>query len=125
MARVQTEEFASLATALLAATHQIKPSGVQYKLLAVTCKFSAAPTTAGDFVVALDSKKGATHDEVLYTVDPSVGSVVNITKTFDDDDGFVFTGGTGGDAVTVAYTNANTKTLGLKIRYKILDHGRN
>ena len=118
MPRVQTKEFDSLATALVVATHQIAPTGSpQFKLLEVSCKWSAAPTTSQDFVVALASKKGTTHDDTLYSVDPSVGAVTSIVKTFEDDDAFVFDKG---DAVTVAYTNTDTKTLGLKIKYKIL-----
>jgi len=116
MARMQRSYFTG-AAAIAVGTAKIDPVGPQFKLLGVTCKFSAAPTTSESFVITLDSNLGAAYDVPLYSVDPSVGSLTSIVKTWDDDDAMIFDKG---DVITAAYTNTDTRTYGLQIKYKIL-----
>ena len=92
------------------ATSMTVPAARTYRLLSVSLKFNAAPTTAGAFTVTLNANAGAAYDVVLYTVDPSATS---ITSLFWQPDEPIYL--EGGDAIDVAYANANTKTYGVQI----------
>jgi len=86
------------------------PVAHAYQVASVTCKFSAAPATAGTFTITLDSALGAEYDVTLYSVDPSVSSVTSIV--------WVPTSPmylAPGDAVRVTYTNADKRTYGVVI----------
>lgn len=83
------------------------------QLIAVTNKFSSAPTTSENFTVTLDATNGAAYDVTLYSVDPSAGSLTSIVW-MPDDPFYVMTG----DKVTVAYTNTDTRTYGTQIIIK-------
>ena len=47
------------------------PEGRAYKLLAVSCHFSAAPSTSESLTVTMDADEGSAYDTALYTVNPS------------------------------------------------------
>jgi len=114
---VVTAKFTG-AAAILATTAKIAPKlSSQFRFLGVSCKFSAAPATSESLVVTLDSRFGSDYDVILYTVDPSVGAVTSIVKSFDNDDIFTYDSG---DEITVAYTNTDTRTYGLQLKYKQL-----
>ncbi len=86
--------------------------GIAFWLDSITCHFSAAPTTAEDFVVTLDALAGTAYDTVLARVDPStLTDGANIV--YRPDDGLLLC--EAGDAIDVAYTNTDGNTYGLRI----------
>ena len=92
-----------------AVAHTFGPvtSPVRFRELRV--HISAAPTTAGSFTITLDSVDGAAYDLLLYTIDPSTASTVNVM--IDDFNVLLLTG----DALNVAYANADGRTLGVQM----------
>lgn len=88
----------------------VVPAGRTYKLISVSCKFSAAPTTSENFVVTLDANPGAAYDVVLYSVNPSVGATTSLIW-FPDEPLLL----EGGDSIDVTFTNTDTVTYGLQI----------
>jgi hypothetical protein len=86
------------------------PTGGTFDLNSVTVTLSAAPTTSENLTVTLDSAIGAAYDVVLYTVDPSATSATSITWQ-----PTVPLYLRPGDAVTLAYTNTDTRTWGATI----------
>ena len=86
------------------------PAGNIYQLVAVSVHLDAAPTTAEDLTVTLNSAAGAEYDVLLYILDPSIASVTDI---FWQADNPVYLGA--GDAIDVAYTNTDTGTYGVQI----------
>ena len=73
---------------------------------------SAAPTTAGSFTVRLDSVDGAAFDVLVYSIDPSVAST---TDVFNNDLELLLTPG---DALDVAYANADGRTIGVQMLFE-------
>ena len=92
------------------ATSLTVPAGRTYRLVSVTCKFNAAPTTSESLTVTLDAGAGAAYDVVLYSVDPSATSMTSMA--WQPDKPVLLEGG---DAIDVAFTNTNTKTYGVQI----------
>jgi hypothetical protein len=90
-------------------THVV-PASRTYEVCSVTCKLSAAPTTAGTLAVTLDSGLGSDYDVTLYSVDPSVGATTSVvwvpTSPMYLD---------AGDAVRVTYANTDMRTCGVVI----------
>ena len=86
------------------------PTGETYRLVSVTTKFSAAPTTAENYVVTLNADAGSGYDVTLYSVDPSVDATTAIVW-FPDGRLLI----QGGDAIDVTYTNTDTVTYGIQI----------
>ena len=86
------------------------PAGGTYRLVSVTLALDAAPTTSEDFTITLDANAGAAYDVLLYSLDLSLGSTVDLVW---------FPGEPllleGGDAIDVAYTNTDTGTYGVQI----------
>lgn len=80
------------------------------KVAWVGLKFSAAPTSSENLTITLDASDGAAYDVVLHTVDPSAESATALSWTPDEDVWLA-----PGDALTVAYTNTDTKTWGLTV----------
>jgi hypothetical protein len=81
-----------------------------FKLNSVTVHFDTAPTTSEDLTVTIDANDGAVYDTVLYSVDPSVGSSIDIVYLPEKDILLE-----SGDEIKVAYPNTDTKTYGLRI----------
>lgn len=82
----------------------------RFRLLSVTCHLSAGPTTSENFVVSVDALDGAAYDTVLKQVDPSLVAATDIVYIPDGDDIYE-----AGDQITVAYTNTDGATYGLRI----------
>ena len=80
------------------------------RLISVTVHFDIAPVAAGDYTVTLNANAGGAYDTLLYSVDPSVGSVTDIVYV---PDGPLYL--ENGDAIDVVYANANTRTYGVQI----------
>ena len=90
------------------------PAGATYRLMSVTCHFSAAPTTSEDFTITLDALAGAEYDTLLYSVDPSVTSATDIIWF---PDGWELMT-TGGDVIDAAFANTDLVTYGVQVTLK-------
>ena len=88
----------------------VVPAGATYRLVSVTNKFSAAPTSAENFVITLNANAGAAYDVTLYSVDPAVDATTALVW-FPDDSLLL----EAGDSIDVTYTNTDTRTYGLQI----------
>lgn len=95
------------ATAIAVSTDALP---LPYRLLTVTCKFNAAPTTSENFTATLNAVGGAAYDTVLLSTDPSVTSATSIVYSPDEPILLMK-----GDQIDVAYTNTDTKTYGVEI----------
>ena len=86
------------------------PASATYRLVSVTLHFSAAPGTSENFTITLDAHAGAAYDTLLYSLDLSTGSTIDLVW-FPDEPLLL----EGGDAIDVAYINTDTGTYGLQI----------
>jgi hypothetical protein len=89
------------------------PVGQSYRLISVSCRWNAAPTTSEFFTVTADLHAGATFDILLYTVDPSVAATYSLLFLPDQEEIFE-----GGDAIDVAYAGTDPRHWGLQITMK-------
>jgi hypothetical protein len=80
------------------------------RLLSVSVKFSAAPTTSENLTITKNANTGAAYDAVLLTTDPSSGSVTSLVYQPDQPLWLE-----PGDSIDVAYTNTDTRTVGVLI----------
>jgi len=81
-----------------------------FELLRFSLSNGTTPATSENLVVTVDSKNGAAYDTVIYTKD--MNAVDDIDKSFDDIIQEY------GDKITFAWTNTNTVTYGLTIKYR-------
>jgi hypothetical protein len=84
--------------------------GLTYQLVSVTLHLSAAPTISGYLTITLDAQAGPEYDTVLSKTDLAAGSTTDFV--FQPDQPFYLTGG---DALDVAYANANGLGYGLEM----------
>jgi hypothetical protein len=89
------------------------PAGPHYRLVGVTCNFSAAPTTSESFTITLDAKAGAAYDTLLYTINPSLLSTTDIL--WQPDEEIILEPD---DAIDVAYANTDANVYGVQITFK-------
>jgi hypothetical protein len=87
----------------------------EFKLMAITCHFSAAPTTSENFVIKLDATAGAAYDTTLYSVNPSLSAATDIAYIPDGELKFK-----ANDEVVVTFTNTNARTYGLSVYYQLI-----
>ena len=99
-------------TANLAFAGTVRP-GQHYRLVSVSCNFSAAPTTSENFTIELDAAAGAIYDLLLYTLDPSAGATTDILWQPDEE---IILGP--GDAVDVTFANSDSRNYGAQITFK-------
>ena len=97
-------------TAAIATSFTAPSTPYHYKLLSVSLKFSAAPTTSQNLTITLNANAGEAYDTLLYTVNPSVTSITSLL--WQPDAELILEAG---DAVDVAYTNTDTRTYGVQI----------
>jgi hypothetical protein len=81
------------------------------KLKLITGKFSAAPTTSESLTITKDNVTGAAYDAVVYTINPSVGSVTSFAVECD----IPFYAG---DICLGAFTNTDARTVGLQLVFE-------
>lgn len=86
-----------------------------FRLVAVTCHFSAAPATSENFTVTLDANDGVAYDTVLFSVNPSATSATDVVYIPDKE--LLFESG---DEIVVAFANTNLNTYGLRIVTQII-----
>lgn len=86
------------------------------RIIAVTIKFSAAPTTSENLTITLNSGTGAAYDVVLYSFDPSALATTTHVWIPDDQGISMVTG----DSLDIAFTNTDTRTYGVVVYYEIL-----
>ena len=96
----------------IAATAPV-PVGQHYRLISVSCRWNAAPTTSEFFTVTADLHAGAAYDVLLYTVDPSVAATYSLLFLPDQEEIFE-----GGDAIDVTFANTDVRHWGVQITMK-------
>jgi hypothetical protein len=74
--------------------------------LSVAVHFSTAPTTSEDLTATIDAQAGAAYDTLVRSIDPSVSSA---TDVFWEGPIHLYEG----DALDVAYTNTDVRTVGV------------
>lgn len=90
------------------ATSATVPAGMHHRLVSVSVHFDIAPAAAGSLTITLNANAGAAYDTLLAT-----HSMVGVTNyVFQPDQPVILEGG---DAVDVAYTNADSRTYGVQI----------
>ena len=89
------------------------PVGQHYRLIGVSCRWAAAPTTSEFFTVTADLNAGAAYDVLLYTVDPSVAATYSLLFLPDQEQIFE-----GGDAIDVTFANTDARHWGVQITMK-------
>lgn len=82
-----------------------------FRLVSVTCHFSAAPTTSESITATLNALDGAAYDTVLLKTNPSQGALTDIVY-MPDGHGLIFEAG---DQIDVAFTNTDARTYGCRI----------
>lgn len=97
------------ATGAAAIAASYAPSAA-FRLLQVTVHFDAAPTTSENLTITLNANDGAAYDTVLYSTDPSTGSVTDIVYLPEQP---IYC--EAGDAIDVAFANTDTNTYGVRI----------
>ena len=95
-------------TSAIACADSIGPYESKYKLKHITVKWNTAPTTSQSLTLTLNSATGAAYDCVIYSVDPSVGSLTSLWINFEDQNGLDIAAG---DAIDLAYLNTDTNTV--------------
>jgi len=84
----------------------VKPT----RLISVSCKFNAAPTTSENLTITANLASGAVYDVLLYSVDPSASSLTDLVWLPDEPMWFY-----DGDSIDIAYTNTDTEDYGIEI----------
>lgn len=80
-------------------------------LVVALVKFSAAPTESEDLQIIFKSKHGMDYDVLLYSVDPSIGSLTQIVW-FPDLPVPI----SKNDRIQVLYDNTDERTIGVTIK---------
>ena len=88
--------------------------GFSAELIDIRIKLSAVPTTSEDLTVTINSESGAAYDTEIYRKDLSTLSVGSIIIQAGEDEFVIEDGG----SWDIACTNTDTKTYGIKVRYR-------
>jgi hypothetical protein len=89
------------------------PVGQHYRLISVSCRWTAAPSTSEFFTITADLHAGAAFDYLLYTVDPSVAATYSLLFLPDQEEIFE-----GGDAIDVTFANTDSQHWAVQITMK-------
>jgi hypothetical protein len=82
------------------------------RLISVSVKLGAIPTTGEALTITLDAVAGAAYDVLLYSLDPAALSLTSLIVT-EEDYGDVWL--IPGDKIVIAYTNTDAATYGVEI----------
>jgi hypothetical protein len=85
----------------------------QYQVVTVLVHFSAAPTTAADLNITVNSGNGPEYDTLIYTIDPSTSSITSLVWS---PCSMILLKG---DAVEVSYSNPDDRTYGVTVYYEL------
>jgi hypothetical protein len=88
---------------------------MMFKLIQVRCHFFAAPASVGAFTVTLNAGDGAAYDTLLYSRDPSVGSLTDLVVEFGE--GHIYEAD---DEIDVAYANPDGRTYGVALVWEAI-----
>jgi len=99
----------SAGTAAIAASFAAKRVS---RVVSVTLKMSAAPTTSQSFTITLNAAAGTAYDILLYTLDLSISGVTMLMWQPDQELWLAI-----GDSIDVAYTNTDTRTYGVQATF--------
>ena len=91
------------------------PAGVQYRVISATLHLDVAAATSENFTITLDAAPGAAWDTLFYTIDLSIGAIVNVLWQ-----PLVPLYLTGGDALDVNWANTDGRTWGLLVTMEAL-----
>jgi hypothetical protein len=91
----------------------VVPTGQAYRLISVSCRWSAAPTTSEFFTITADLHAGVAFYYLLYTVDPSVASTYSLLFLPDQEEIFE-----GGDSIVVTYAGTDPRQWAIQITMK-------
>lgn len=103
------EQVKATGSGALNLTHVIPYREVQ-QLLSVSLHLSAAPTTSENFTITLDSGQGPEYDVLLYALDLSAASTVNLLWQPDAPLYLL-----DHDAVDVKYANTDARVYGVTL----------
>jgi len=108
------EEVIAYATGAVAMSETLTP-GYAFELKEVRLHLSAAGGTASEnFTITEDAYEGAAYDAVHFSYDMETAS--DVVQTYYNREKHFGSG----DALVFAFANANTRTWGLKVIYKLL-----
>jgi len=99
-------DTATGAAAIAASVAAIKAT----RVLQAALHLSLAPTTSESLTITINSATGAAYDTLIYTLDLSTGSTINLLWQPSAELWLM-----PGDSLDVAYTNTDTRTYGLSI----------
>jgi hypothetical protein len=88
--------------------------GSEARLLMVTVKFSAAPTTSENLTVRYNHVDGGEYNPLLMSTDPSDGSVTDVVYI---PDAKLLLGAN--DSITVAYTNTDHRLVAAQVMMEV------
>ena len=95
-----------------AVAHTFGPVTSETRLRDLLVHANTAPTTVGDFTLPLDSVNGSEHDLKLYALNLAAAATTDVFNT--DLDLLLLPG----DALKVAYANADGRTLGVQLIFE-------
>jgi len=95
------------------ATSATVPTGETYQVHNVLVGIDVAPTTSANMTITVDDDSGSAYDTQVHTVDLQSATALEW-----------YPGGTlilqGGDALDVAYTNPDARTVGVTITVEVV-----
>ena len=99
-------------TAAVAMAYSLAP-GYAFELIEFTLHLDLTPTTSEDFTATKNVAAGAAYDTLVYSKDLS--TIANDIYFSCEPEEFLFETG---DTLDFAYTNTDTVTYGLQIKYR-------
>ena len=100
-------------TGATALSHSVAP-GYAAELIDFRLKLNEVPTTSENFVASINAGAGAVYDSRVYTKDLSELTVGTVIVQGGEDEFVIESDG----SFDFAYTNTDTKTYGLQVRYR-------
>jgi len=93
----------------------VVPAGRYYRAISMALHLNVAATTSENFTITLDAAPGPAWDMLLFSIDMSVGAIVNLLWQPE-----VPLYLAGGDALAVAWANTDGRTWGLMVTMEAL-----
>jgi hypothetical protein len=106
--------LAATGTGPLAETFAV-PVGDTYRVLSAMLNLNTAASDSENFTITLDAVDGANHDTLIYSLDPSASSVVDVVWQPDAPLYLI-----GGDSLDLAWANTGGRTWGLLVTMEVV-----